>query len=136
MPGEQSSSPPTTPVEPMHTAAGVPEADFWRRPSPARIAVLPTVSSDFCAELARFRPGARLTQVTSVESLDDTEYACVAVTVRDKEKLDDFLRFRQHRVTAVVVELTDSDPARTVRWISGRDWLLPAAAAQASPWIV
>ncbi|MGK5680219.1 hypothetical protein [Actinoplanes sp. URMC 104] len=137
VPGEQSPSlPPTTPIGPVPAAAGVPAADFWARPSPAQIAVLPAVSAGFCAELARLRPGARLTPVAGVEALDDTDAGCVAVTIGDKEKLDDFLRFRRHGVTAVVVELTESDPARTVRWISGRDWLLPAAAAEASPWIV
>ena len=116
--------------------SAVMESDFWRRHPPDRIAVLPTVSASFCAELARLCPRSRLTPVPVLDRIDAEGYTCVAATVGDKERLDDHLRFRRHRVDAVLVELSDTDPGRTVRWVSGRDWLVPAVAATASPWIV
>lgn len=113
------------------------EWDFWRRPDqPQRIGVMPEVSSFFCAELAQVCPGSRLVALPAMEAILSERHSCVAVTLGEKEEVDDFLRFRRHAVTAMLVELSDTDPGRTVRWVSGRDWLLPAAAHLVSPWIV
>lgn len=109
--------------------------DVWRRGTqPHRVAVLPNVSEEFCRRLAGALPAIRLVRVQAPEDVVEGAYSCAAVTNTTKEVLDAVLRTTSSRVDAVFVELSAPDSARSLRWVSGRDWLFPGS--ERCPWVV
>jgi hypothetical protein len=89
------------------------------------VAVLPRVTPSYRRRLASFLRRSRLTAVEGPAEAAASIFAAAAVTNPEKEELDAALRDCGASRDAVFVELTAPDAARSLRWIPGRDWLLP-----------
>jgi hypothetical protein len=110
-------------------------AGSWaRRPKPRKVAVLPQVSREFRDALRSHLPSARLEQIAGPAEVAGGHYTCVATTNLVKEELDGMVRASGSPVDTVFVELVDPSPRRSLRWVSGRDWLLPGHTG--SPFVV
>jgi len=109
-----------------------------RRPSavsdPTSIGVLPDVSPDFCDALEDAFPRARLVRLDSVDEAARAAIDAAAVTNVGKERLDLALREAGRPLVAVFVEIAAADQWRSLRWIPGRDRILPARAE--GSWVV
>lgn len=116
--------------------ASAPEGfDLWRnRDLTGEVAVLPGVSEACREGIAALLPLLRQVPVDSPEQVAERRFPFVVAANGEKEHLDGILRARATPVAAVIVDVTDRSTARSLRWISGRDWLLPVAVD--NHWVV
>jgi hypothetical protein len=109
--------------------------DLWRNADlVATAAVLPGVTGSCRQAVAALLPHVRQTAVRSPEQVAGGRFQLAITSNVEKERLDSVLRDRAVPIFAVIVDVIDPTTARSLRWISGRDWLLPGG--EESPWVV